>query len=180
VDKEIVKILSGTGQYLSLLADLNKAVDYGMMDFDGSNYKFVHDKVREAAYDTIDLHERTKFHFDIGMLLYPSFAKQSAGVEGKTGILFFTMLDQIHRGVPDLLQDEDQRVVIAKMNHEAASQMMQSYNYTAAYQYAERAVALLPKDCWSRNDDDMTIDVYFLLSKAAYSNGKIDRAMVSN
>jgi predicted ATPase len=159
VGKSIVEILSGTSQYPSLLVDLNKAVDDGIMDFDESSFKFVHDKVREAAYDMIDNYARSKFHFDIGMLLYSSFTKQSAGVEGKTRILFYTMLDQIRHGVPDLLQDEEQRVMIAKMNHEAASQMMQSYNYTAAYQYAERAVALLPENCWDQSDD-MSIDVH--------------------
>jgi predicted ATPase len=179
VDKAIVEILSGTSQYPSLRVDLNKAVDDGMMDYDGSSYKFVHDQVREAAYDMIDLHERKRFHFDIGMLLYSSFTKKGEGGEERTGILFYTILDQIRHGVPDLLQDAEQRVMIAKMNHEAASQMMQSYNYTAAYQFAERAVSLLPENCWSQSDD-MSVDAYFLLSKAAYSNGKIDRAMVSN
>jgi predicted ATPase len=149
-----------------------------MIDLDsGSNYKFVHDQVREAAYDMIDPDTRDEFHFNIGMLLYSSFKKQSVEVEGKNGILFYTMLEQIHHGVPDLLQDEEQRVMIAEMNYDVASQMMESYNYTDAYQFAERAVALLPKDCWSQSCD-MTINIYFLLSKTAYSNGKTDIAMV--
>jgi predicted ATPase len=135
----------------------------------------VHDKVREAAYDMISPNDKDRFHFDIGMLLLSSFGDRT---EEKSKILFY-ILDQINHGVPDLLQDEEQRVMIVKMNHEVASQMMHSYNYTAAYQYSERAVALLPENCWSQSDD-ISIDVYFLLSKAAFSNGKIDRAMVSN
>jgi predicted ATPase len=177
VDSLVVKALSGTSRYSNLTIDLNKAVDDGMMDLgpDGSNYKFVHDKVREAAYDMISTNDKDRFHFDIGMLLLSSFGDRT---EEKSKILFY-ILDQINHGVPDLLQDEEQRVMIVKMNHEVASQMMHSYNYTAAYQYSERAVALLPENCWSQSDD-ISIDVYFLLSKAAYSNGKIDRAMVSN
>jgi hypothetical protein len=64
------------------------------------------------------------------------------------------------------------------MNHDVATQMMQTYNYTAAFQFAERAASLLPEDCWSQNYD-MSIKVYYLLSKAAYSNKKIESAMVS-
>jgi hypothetical protein len=64
------------------------------------------------------------------------------------------------------------------MNYDVATQMMQSYNYTTAYQFADKSVALLPEDCWSQNHDRST-DAYFLLSKAAFSNGKTDIAMVS-
>jgi hypothetical protein len=65
------------------------------------------------------------------MLLYSSFKKRSVGAEDRSGILFYTILDQINRGVPALLQDEEQRASIAKMNHDVATQMMQAYNYTA-------------------------------------------------
>ena len=115
-------MLSGTFQYCNLVYDLNKAVDDGMIDLDaGSNYKFVHDKVREAAADMIDPDGRNKFHFDIGMLLYSSYKKRSVGAEDRSGILFYKILDQINRGVPALLLDEEQRASIAKMNQDVAT-----------------------------------------------------------
>jgi predicted ATPase len=172
IDRTIIKILSKTPQYSSLLVDLNKAVVDGLMDSDGSNYKFVHDKVREAAYDMIGSDEKSKFHFDIGMLLLPNCEDHP-----EKSVLIYA-LDQVNHGVPALLRDESQRLSIANLNHKAAVQMMQSYNYTFAYLLAKRSISLLPDDSWSTNYDT-SLKFYELLSRAAYSNGMIDHAKVS-
>ena len=51
MDVSIVQDLSGNPQYYGLVSNLNKVVEDGFMDLDaeGSHYRFVHDKVREAA-----------------------------------------------------------------------------------------------------------------------------------
>jgi predicted ATPase len=155
--------------------DLNKAVDDGMMDLDldGSSYKFVHDKVREAVYDMISPNDKDRFHFDIGMLLLSSFGDLTV----EESEILFCILDQINHGIPLLLRDKEQRLSIAKLNHEAASRMFQSYNYTSAYNLVKRAISLLPDDAWN-TCYDLSLQCYFLLSKAAYSNRKIDEAKV--
>lgn len=172
IDRTIIKILSKTPQYSSLLVDLNKAVVDGLMDSDGSNYKFVHDKVREAAYDMIGSDEKSKFHYDIGMMLL-----QNCEDHHEKSVLIYA-LDQVNHGVPTLLRDESQRLSIANLNYKAAVQMRQSYNYTSAYVLAKRSISLLPDDSWSTNYDT-SLKFYQLLSRAAYSNGMVDHAKVS-
>jgi predicted ATPase len=175
VDSLVVNALSGTSRYPNLAIDLNKAIDDGMMDLDpdGSSYKFVHDKVREAAYDMISPNDKDRFHFDIGMLLLSSFES----LMDEKGEILFYILDQINHGIP-LLRDEEQRLSIAKLNHEAASRMLQSYNYTSAYNLAKIAISLLQDDAWNTYYD-LSLQYYFLLSKAAHSNRKIDEAKVT-
>jgi predicted ATPase len=87
--------------------NLNKAVDDGMMDLDldGSSYKFVRDKVREAVYDMISPNDKDRFHFDIGMLLLSSFGDLTV----EESEILFCILDQINHGIPLLLRDKEQR-----------------------------------------------------------------------
>lgn len=177
IDVSIARSLSQTQQYPSLLEDLNNAVKDGIMDLDteGSCFRFSHDKFREAAYDMIgsDSLSRDKFHFDIGMLLLSCVESQPKEQGGAK----FAILDQINHGVPALLHDDSQRISIAKLNHEAASESMQCYNYTSAYELCKTSISLLPDDSWSKHYD-MSLEFYFLLAKAAYSYRKIDDAKV--
>jgi hypothetical protein len=56
--------------------------------------------------------------------------------------------------------------------------MLQSYNYTSAYNLAKWAISLLPDDSWN-TFYNLSLGCYFLLGKAAYSNRKIDEAKVT-
>jgi predicted ATPase len=170
IDMSIVTSLSQTSHYSSLLEDLNKAVEEGFMDLDtkGFCFRFAHDKFREATYDMIG--NRGKFHFEIGMLLLSSTDSRQKGSK-------LLILSQINHGVPSLLRDDYQRLSIATLNHEAASESMQCYNYTSSYELSKTAISLLPNDSWSTHHD-MSIKFYFLLAKAAYAYKKIDEAKV--
>jgi predicted ATPase len=121
----------------------------------------------------ISPNDKDRFHFDIGMLLLSSFES----LMDEKGEILFYILDQINHGIP-LLRDEEQRLSIAKLNHEAASRMLQSYNYTSAYNLAKIAISLLQDDAWNTYYD-LSLQYYFLLSKAAHSNRKIDEAKVT-
>jgi predicted ATPase len=177
IGMSIVLSLSQSSQYSTLLEDLNQAVKDGFLDSDTdqSCFKFSHDKFREAAYAMIDSDSRDKFHFDIGMLLLDCAAPQL----NYQGGIKFTILDQINHGVPALLHDDSQRISIAKLNHEAASESMQCYNYTAAYELSKTAISLLPNDSWSKHYD-LSNKFYFLLAKAAYSGRIISEAKVKD
>ena len=171
----VIKELSRTERYSNLLEDLNEAVRDGLMDLDAekSHFEFVHDKVRETAFEMIDPEARNHTHFHIGMALLSNIEQIQ-----DMGESLFLILDQVNRGVPSLPNEPTQRLFIAKLNHSAASQMLQSYNYTSAYVFSKTAISLLPGDLWSVHYD-LIIELYFLLSKAAYSYKKIDEAKVS-
>ena len=163
----IAKALSSTDQYPGLLTDLNQAVTDRIIEKDGyGNYKFGHDKVREAAFSMIGTGCQDQYHFDIGMSLISQ--------DDKSDILF-DVVEQINHGVPSLVRDDSQRVSIMKLNIEAGSQAMLRSNYISAYTYASVARMLLPKDSWSTLLD-LSLQVHFQLAKAAYSNSKLDEA----
>ena len=163
----IAKALSNTDQYADLLTDLNKAVADRIVEKDGhGNYKFGHDKVREAAFSMIGTDCRDRYHFEIGVSLISQDDKSDT---------LFDIVEQINHGVPALVQDDSQRISIVKLNFEAGSQAMMRSYFISAYTYASTAHMLLPEDSWNTLFD-LSLRVHFQLAKAAYSNGKIDEA----
>jgi predicted ATPase len=153
---------------------MNQAVEDGLLDLeaDGS-YRFVHDKVREASYDMIDSNNRSRFHFDIGMILFGRLGS-SDNREKKS---LFAMLDQINHGAPSLLQNESERISIAELNYEAGTESFRRSNYTVGYQYAKTAISLLPNDSW-KSHLELSLRLHCLLSKTAYAYRKFDEAKV--
>ena len=167
--------LSQHPDYSSLRPNLMAAIDDGLMelDSDGSSFRFVHDKVLEAAYDMISSDSKDKFHFDIGMVLLASYEKNTI----QSTSTLFAILDQINHGIL-LLQDEAQHISIAKLNLQAGMESLRRSNYTSAYNFAKSAVSLLPDDSpWTKHYD-LCLKLYMLLSRAAYSYWKIDEAKV--
>lgn len=103
----IVHHLSQQPQYSNLRSNLMAALDDGLveLDSDGSSFRFVHDKVREAAYDMINSESKDKFHFDIGMVLLASYEQNNT----KSTSTLYAILDQINHGILSL-QDEAQHI----------------------------------------------------------------------
>ncbi|KAL7550687.1 hypothetical protein ACHAWF_016931, partial [Thalassiosira exigua] len=75
----IVGYFSSTPQYPDLRHCLDECIHQGCLIKAGSEFKFVHDKVREAAYGLIPLADKKRFHFDIGMLLYSATKGKELG-----------------------------------------------------------------------------------------------------
>ncbi|KAL7482010.1 hypothetical protein ACHAW6_007699 [Cyclotella cf. meneghiniana] len=168
----IAKKLAATPQYHNLQATLDQViVKEGYMDFDGVTYRFVHDRVREAAYGLIPSAEKDQFHFTIGMALQSNIAVKD---EEDTSVLFAT-IDQINRYPSSMLRDDSQRIFIANLNHEAGIKAIKSSNFMRAYGYTKAAVSMLPNDSWeARYDLSLKCNLHF--AKAAYSCGYVDQA----
>eukprot|EP00804_Cyclotella_cryptica_P017299 CCRYP_019577-RA/>CCRYP_019577-RA protein AED:0.24 eAED:0.25 QI:0/0.5/0/1/1/1/3/0/813 len=168
----IARKLDATLQYQNFQATLDHvAVKEGFMDFDGMNYCFVHDKVREAAYGLIPPGEKDQYHFKIGMALQSTFALQD---EDESSVLFAT-IDQINRCPRTMFRDDSQRIVIANLNFEAGMKAMKCSNFMPAHAYMKAAVSLLPKNSWKANYD-LSLKCNFHFAKAAYSCGYVDQA----
>ena len=174
MDALILQILTQDSKYSFLMNDLNKAVEDGLMDLDKytAGFKFVHDKVREAAYEMISPDYRDNFHYEIGTILLTNCETQPA----MKNQCLFTILDQLNHGVP-LLCDKTQTLSIARLNLQASEESMLRNNYTSAYNFAKFAISVLTDDSW-KEQYDLCLDLYCLLAKAAYSFRKMDEAKV--
>jgi len=170
VNSTIIKTLMSASPLLQTFQEeLDKVVDDGFMDTDdlGSTYKFVHDKVREAAYGLIPEEDRNRFHYTVGMLLFNT-------IDGKNiDSIIFLMVDQINHGTTYL--SSDQRITVAELNYGAASKAVENSNFAAAFFYSNAAMKLLPENHWESHYD-LSRKIFLVLGNAARSYGRIAEA----
>lgn len=114
-----VEALSGTRQHSNLQLTFDEIVRQGFVDFDGVYFRFVHDKVKQSAYDLIGSNDRDRYHFEIGMALHTSF-----NITNEDDEKLFAIIEQINYGVPSMLTCSAERISIAQLNYRAGQLAM--------------------------------------------------------
>src|SRR5262249_43744441 len=111
-------------------------------------YRFVHDRVREAAYSLIPEELRGEAHLRIGRLLAAHIPPE------KQEDAIFEIVNQLNRGAT-LIVSRDEREQLAKLNLIAGKRAKSSTAHVSALSYLVAGAALLGDDCWERRPDLM-------------------------
>ncbi|HXZ08667.1 MAG TPA: AAA family ATPase, partial [Paraburkholderia sp.] len=106
-------------------------------------YRFVHDRVHEAAYSLIPQAARTEAHLRTGRLL----ADETPPEKREEAI--FEIVGQLNRGAA-LITSRDEREQLAEFNLLAGQRARASTAYAAALTYLVAGAELLNDDCWER------------------------------
>ena len=106
-------------------------------------YRFLHDRVQEAAYALVPESERAAAHLAVGRLLLTN--TPSNAVEEN----IFELVGQLNRG-SILIASGKERERLAELNLVAARRARASAAYASALTYARTGAALLPDDAWER------------------------------
>ena len=123
---------------------LQAAVRSGLV-FRGSNsYRFLHDRVQEAAYSLIPEDSRGETHLRIGMLLAARTPME------KRDEAIFEIVSQLNRGSRLITSVED-RERIADFNLTAGKRAKAAAAYDAALMYLRTGHALVTEATWQRN-----------------------------
>jgi len=112
---------------------------------DGS-YKFVHDRVQEAAYSLIPEELRAEAHLRIGRLLTAHTPPEKREEE------IFEIVNQINRGAA-LINSRGERERLAELNLVAGKRAKASTAYASALNYLIAGAALLADDSWERRHE---------------------------
>src|SRR5271168_36815 len=110
------------------------------------SYKFMHDRVQEAAYSLIAQASRAEVHLRIGRLL----AAQTQPEEREEAI--FEIVGQLNRGAA-LITEQVDRDQLAEFNLVAGKRAKGSTAYASALAYLDAGAALLARDCWERRHE---------------------------
>lgn len=124
VSMDVVDIVSMTLNS-DLMMELETAVEEGYMRKVGRRYQFTHDRIQQAAYETIDPFDRDMNHFKYGLALS---AHVFAG--GDDDELLFISVDQVNRGGPACVTEAGQKEVIARLNLSAGEKVS---NFTVPF-----------------------------------------------
>ncbi|SDS53730.1 AAA family ATPase [Bradyrhizobium canariense] len=117
-------------------ADLREAVRLELIERLDSSYKFVHDRVQEAAYALQPAEDKPALHLRIGMAL-AAHAKPD-----ETGEKLYVIANQLNRGA-GAVTSEAQRERIVAVNLAAGRRARAATAYNAAIAYLEVARELL-------------------------------------
>ncbi|WP_147149382.1 AAA family ATPase, partial [Reyranella soli] len=122
------------------------AVRVGLILRSEDSYKFLHDRVQEAAYSLIPEESRAEAHLRIGMLL----AAQTPPEELEETI--FEIVNQLNRG-SHLITSTEELERVAELNFIAGRRAKTSTAYASALNYLVSGAALLPGDLSERRHD---------------------------
>jgi PAS domain S-box-containing protein len=124
--------------------DLWEAVRNGLIYRTESSYRFLHDRVQEAAYTLIPKEQRAETHLRIGMLLATHTPPE------KRDEAVFEIVNQLNRG-SHLIESSEERERVANLNLVAGKRAKLSTAYESALKYLKAGSQLLDETTWSTN-----------------------------
>jgi predicted ATPase/GAF domain-containing protein/tRNA A-37 threonylcarbamoyl transferase component Bud32 len=127
------------------------------------NYQFRHDRVQQAAYLPINDVEKRVIHYRIGKLLLTNFRQKEYGEK------IFTLVDHLNKG-ESLIELDDEKIMLAKLNLEAGKKAKEAIAYAAARNYLVLSKNGFPVDIWV-SEYAMARDLYKELIEIEYLNG---------
>ena len=120
-----------------------EAVRTGLIFRSEDSYKFLHDRVQEAAYSLIPEEFRAEAHLRIGRLLAAHTPPEHRAEA------IFDIVNQLNRG-SDLITPRDEREHLAELNLIAGKRAKASTAYNSALKYLIAGAALLGEGSWER------------------------------
>ncbi|MEH1863537.1 MAG: AAA family ATPase [Nostoc sp.] len=125
-------------------------------------YKFLHDRVQQAAYSLIPEAQKQSTHLQIGRLLLENtpLHQQEEGI--------FAIVNQFNYGL-ELLEEPGEREHLARLNLIAGCKAKNSTAYATAVEYLKVAMLLLPINAW-QSSYDLALAVYESAAEAEYLN----------
>jgi len=129
-------------------------------------YRFLHDRVQQAAYSLIIDSQKKATHLKIGQLLQQNCSK----IEQEEKL--FDMIGHLNRGI-ELISQPSEREALAQLNLKAGSKARSSTAYAAARIYLQTGIELLTANCW-QSQHELTLNLYVAATEAAYLNADFD------
>ncbi len=125
-------------------------------------YKFVHDRVQQAAYSLIPTERKREVHRLIGELLLRNTPEEAR--EEK----IFDIVNQLNLGA-ELLATQPEKDELAQLNLAAGKKAKASAAYEPALKYLQAGIRLLAPDSW-QTQYHLTLALYEQASELAYVN----------
>src|ERR1700694_4830392 len=122
-------------------AALWEAVHAGLVFREDSAYKFLHDRIQQAAYTLIPEEHRAEVHLRIGRVLLASMTADELAEH------LFDVANQFNRGAVRQV-DRDEKVRVATIELRTGRKAKASTAYASACVYLEAGMALLDERDW--------------------------------
>ncbi len=128
-----------------------------------ARFKFLHDRVQQAVYSLIPDSRRFEMHYKVGKIIRDNTP------DGQLESKIFDIVNQLNVGVA-LLEDQEERYELARLNLIAGRRAKASAAYEPAYDYFYAGVALLDDIGW-KDEYILTLRLHNEAAESAYLSG---------
>jgi predicted ATPase/signal transduction histidine kinase len=129
-------------------------------------YRFLHDRVQQAAYSLIPAENKQATHLQIGQLLQQKLSEIDR--EDK----LFDIVGHLNLGI-ELIAPPEERQALAQLNLKAGTKARRASAYAAARVYLQSGLELLQPDCWE-TQYQLTLNLYVAAAEASYLNSDFE------
>ncbi|MCP6757825.1 MAG: serine/threonine-protein kinase PknK [Fischerella sp. CENA71] len=130
------------------------------------DYKFLHDRVQQAAYALIDENQKQGVHLQIGRNLLQKITDETLADK------LFEIVDHLNIGV-EIITDLQERSEIAQLNLLAGQKAKTAIAHRAALKYLTTGIKLLTVDSWQRQYD-LSLALHEQAAEVTYLCGDFD------
>lgn len=149
-----------------LLEVLQPAIEQGLILSQADIYKFLHDRVQQAAYSLVEEENRNEEHLRIGRLLLTRLS--ATDVEEKV----FEIVNHLNQGRA-FITSQPERLRLAELNLMAGKRAKANTAYNSAIRILEAGVALIDQEAWQSNHD-LCFSLSFELAECNWMCGNFD------
>ena len=128
-------------------------------------YRFLHDRVQQAAYSLLPDEAKASAHLSIGRLLLSNFSLEELSKR------LFEVVNHLNSGI-HLISNPTEKQELAHLNVSAGKQAQASTAYTLALDYLLTALDLLGEDSW-RHHYELSKQIYTDAANNAYLSGEL-------
>jgi predicted ATPase/signal transduction histidine kinase len=129
-----------------------------------ATFRFLHDRVQQAAYSLIPENELPDVHLKIGRLLHGKSGRRTNDEN------VFDIANHYNAG-RDRIDTVSEHYLACELNLEAAKRAKDSFAFEAALHYASTARSMLPQGAW-RERYSLAVTVHLEHSEAEFLNGR--------
>ncbi|MCY1020391.1 trifunctional serine/threonine-protein kinase/ATP-binding protein/sensor histidine kinase [Pyxidicoccus sp. MSG2] len=144
------------------------SLDVGATEVPDVSYRFLHDRVQQAAYSLISEDSRQSVHLEVGRLLL------KATPEDMLDERIFDLVHQLNLGSA-LIESVPERYALARLNLRAARKAKASTAHEPALRHLTAALALLPPGAWD-DEYELAMALHLEATEEEYLNGNFERA----
>jgi predicted ATPase/GAF domain-containing protein/tRNA A-37 threonylcarbamoyl transferase component Bud32 len=130
-------------------------------------YKFLHDRVQQAAYSLIEAEEKKVVHLQIGRLLLKNTATDALEEN------IFKIVNHLNEG-NQLIKKQSEKNQLAQLNLQAGKKAKASTAYKSALKYLQTGINLLGRNSWKKCYQ-LTWDLQIEILELLYFNQEFDQ-----
>ncbi|MFA5518097.1 MAG: serine/threonine-protein kinase PknK, partial [Spirochaetota bacterium] len=151
-----------------IIADLSEVIKEGMIFYSEYFYRFLHDRIHEAAYSLIPDKEKPALHYRIGKWVMKNRDEKSLKE------MVFYIVNHLNLAI-DLITLPDEKRKLIELNRIAGDKAKLSTAYESASKFYETALSLLEENQWTSNYET-AFDIRMHLAECEHLNRNFKRA----